>query len=454
MTRSELAASTTAAGSATHATRAVELRTAIPGPRSTSMLAEKEAVVSNAVPVFFGIVADEAQGARIRDVDGNILLDFSGGIGCLNVGHSHPRVVAAAQAQLARFTHTVFSEVGYESYWTLAERLTRLAPIDDAKAAFFNTGAEAVENAVKFARSYVHRPAVLAFEGAFHGRTFLALTMTSKASTKIGITPLAPEVYRVPFPNSYRGPDAGTALEALERAFTNQVAPESVAAIVIEPVQGEGGFLVAPPEFLRGLRRVCDDHGILLIVDEVQTGFGRTGTFFAVEHSGVEPDLIILGKSIGAGLPLSAVIGRAEIMDAPPISVLGGTFVGNPVAQAAGLAVLDVIEEEGLLDRAIAIGAKIRSTMEGWQRRYEAIGDVRGVGAMVAMEFVQDRATKAPAPELTQEVVEAALQRGLLLLKAGLHDNCIRVLCPLVISDAELDEGLEIWEQALESTLG
>lgn len=448
-------ASTPAAGSERSATQAVELRTAIPGPRSTAMLADIQTVLPKGIPVAFGLVADEAWGVWIRDVDGNVFLDFAGGIGCLNVGHSHPRVVAAAQAQLERFTHTVFTEVGYESFWILAERLVRLAPIaGPLKATFFNTGAEAVENAVKFARSYTGRSAVVVFEGAFHGRTMLALTMTSKPSTKIGIAPLAPEVYRVPFPNSYRGPDPDTALENLERAFTSHVAPESVAAIVIEPVQGEGGFLAAPPEFLRGLRRICDAHGILLVVDEVQSGFGRTGPFFAVERSGVEPDLIVAGKSIGAGLPLSAVIGRAPIMDAPPVSVLGGTYVGNPVALAASLAVLDVIEEEGLLGRAEVIGSTLLAAMQRWQGRYEAIGDVRGTGAMVAVEFVQDRATKAPAPEVAERVVQEALQRGLLLLRAGLHDNCIRVLCPLVITDAELEQGLEIWDQALEAALG
>jgi 4-aminobutyrate aminotransferase / (S)-3-amino-2-methylpropionate transaminase / 5-aminovalerate transaminase len=435
--------------------RTVELRTPIPGPRSRAILAQKRQVVSDAVHVAFPIAVAEARGAWLRDVDGNSFLDFTGGVGCLNVGHSHPRVVAAAQAQLERFTHTVFTEVGYESYGALAERLNRLSPIaGPAKAAFFNTGAEAIENAVKFARSYTRRPAVVVFEGAFHGRTMLALTMTSKASTKIGLAPLAPEVYRVPFPNAFRGPTAGAALDALERAFTTHVPAQSVAAVVLEPIQGEGGFLVAPAEFLAGLRRICDDNGILLIVDEIQSGFGRTGRFFAVEHSGITPDLIVVAKSIAAGLPLSGVIGRAEIMDAPPASVLGGTYVGNPVAQAAALAVLDVIEDEGLVERAVEIGARIRAAMERWQGRFEAIGDVRGVGAMVAVEFVRDRSTKTPAPELAQAVVEAALQRGLLLLTAGLHDSCIRVLCPLVIDDDEVDQAIEIWEQALESALG
>jgi 4-aminobutyrate aminotransferase/(S)-3-amino-2-methylpropionate transaminase len=435
-------------------TRTVELRTEIPGPRSRSILERKKKAVAEPVSTVFPIVIAHARGAILTDVDGNVFLDFAGGVGCLNVGHSHPRVVAAAQEQLARFGHTVFTEVPYEIYAVLAERLVEIAPIArPAKAAFFNTGAEAVENAVKFARWYTRRPAVIAFEGAFHGRTMLAMTMTSKTSTKIGLAPFAPEVYRVPFPNDYRGPDTKGALEALERSFVMQVAPDSVAAIVIEPVQGEGGFLVAPREFLAGIRRICDEHGIVLVADEVQTGFGRTGRLFAVEHSGIEPDLMAVAKSIAAGLPLSGVVGRAEIMDAAPESVIGGTYVGNPVAQAAALAVLDVIADEGLVARAAAIGETIRAAMEAWQERFEAIGDVRGLGAMLALELVRDRATKEPAPELASRVVEEALLRGLLLLKAGVYSNCIRVLCPLVLSDAELDEALGIWEQALESAL-
>jgi 4-aminobutyrate aminotransferase/(S)-3-amino-2-methylpropionate transaminase len=432
----------------------VDIRTEIPGPRSRAILERKREAVADGVAVAFPIVIDHAKGSALTDVDGNVFLDFMGGIGCLNVGHSHPRVVAAAQEQLARFTHTVFTEIAYELYPALAERLVALAPIRrPVRAAFFNTGAEAVENAIKFARWHTGRPAVIAFEGAFHGRTLLALTMTSKAAAGRGLSPLAPGVYRVPFPNSYRGPDTETALAALERAFVTQVAPDNVAAIVVEPVQGEGGFLVAPAEFLAGLRRICDEHGIVLVADEVQTGFGRTGTFFAVEHSGVAPDLIIVGKSIACGLPLSGVIGRAEIVDAAPDSVIGGTYVGNPVAQAAALAVLDVIEDEGLLTRGVEIGSRLRTAMEGWRDRHEAIGDVRGVGSMLAMEFVHDRETKQPAPELADAVVEAALARGLLLLRAGIYANCIRVLCPLVLTDAELDEAVGIWEQALEAVL-
>jgi 4-aminobutyrate aminotransferase/(S)-3-amino-2-methylpropionate transaminase len=436
-------------------TRAIELRTAIPGPKSTAILERKERVVAEPLSVFLPVVIEQAQGATLTDVDGNTFIDFTGGVGCLNVGHSHPQVVAAAQEQLGRFAHTDFTIVPYELYVRLAERLCELVPVrKPAKAAFFNAGTEAIENAIKFARSYTKRPAVVAFEGGFHGRTLLSLTLTSKTHPyKAGLGPFAPEVYRVPFPNEYRGPSAAEALEGLERALVTQVAAESVAAMVIEPVQGEGGFVVAPPEFLEGVRRICDDNGIVLVVDEVQTGFGRTGRMWGIEHSGIEPDLVTMAKSIAAGLPLSGVIGAAEIMDAPGDSAIGGTYVGNPVAQAAALAVLDVFEEEGLCERAAAIGERIRSRMLSWQERWDAIGDVRGLGAMLAIELVHDRATKNPAPELASKIVEAAAARGLLLLKSGIYSNCIRVLTPLVISDAELDEALAVWEQALDASL-
>jgi 4-aminobutyrate aminotransferase/(S)-3-amino-2-methylpropionate transaminase len=388
-------------------------------------------------------------------VDGNTFIDFTGGVGCLAVGHAHPHVVAAAQEQMQLFAHTDFTVIPYEVYVELAERLCALTPIAGAtKAAFFNSGAEAIENAVKFARAYTKRPAVIAFEGGFHGRTMLALTLTSKTHPyKAGLGPFAPEVYRAPFANDYRGPSAADALAALERALVTQVAAEQVAAIVVEPLQGEGGFVVSPPEFMAGIRNLCDVHGILLIVDEVQTGFGRTGRMFATEHFDVEPDLMVVAKSIAGGLPLSGVVGRAEIMDAPDDSAVGGTYVGNPVAQAAALAVLDVIEDEGLLARASTIGDTLRARMVGWQERFPQVGDVRGLGAMLAIELVRDPVTKQAAPELATAVAEHAMSRGLLLLKSGLQGNCIRVLVPLVISDAELEEALEVWEGAIEASL-
>ncbi len=438
------------------ATKTIELRTGIPGPRSQAILERKERVIASPLSVYLPVVIERAEGACLTDVDGNTFIDFTGGVGCLNVGHASPRVVEAVQEQAAKFFHTDFTIVPYEVYVTLAERLLAVSPFSGpAKAAFFNAGTEAIENAVKFARSYTKRPAVIAFEGGFHGRTLLAMSMTSKTHPyKAGLGPFAPEVYRMPFAQDYRGPSAAEALAALERALVTHVAAESVAAIVVEPVQGEGGFVVAPPEFMEGLRRICDDNGIVLVVDEVQTGFGRTGKMFAIEHYDVEPDLMTVAKAIAGGLPLSGVIGKAEIMDAPDDSAIGGTYVGNPVAQAAALAVLDVFEEDGLVDRAAQIGEAIRARMDAWASRWDGIGDVRGLGAMLAIELVHDRATKDPAPEVATAVVEAAAERGLLLLKSGIYSNCIRVLVPFVISDAELDEALGVWEQALEITLG
>jgi 4-aminobutyrate aminotransferase/(S)-3-amino-2-methylpropionate transaminase len=437
------------------ATQTISLQTEVPGPRSRALLARKERVVADPLAVYLPVVAAEGRGATLTDIDGNTFIDFTGGVGCLNVGHAHPRVVEAVHEQAARFLHTDFTIVPYEHYVTLAERLLALAPFTGpAKAAFFNAGTEAVENAVKFARAYTKRTAVIAFEGGFHGRTLLSLTLTSKTHPyKAGLGPFAPEVYRVPFPNEYRGITAAAALDAMERAFATQVARESVAAIVLEPVQGEGGFIVPPRDFIVGVREICDREGIVLVADEVQSGYGRTGRMFAMEHFGVEPDLITVAKSIAAGLPLSGVLGKAEIMDAPGESAVGGTFVGNPVAQAAALAVLDIYEDEGLLDRAERIGEVVRGRMLGWQERHPQIGDVRGLGAMLALELVQDPATKDPAPELASRIAEDAARRGLLLLKAGVHSNCIRVLCPLVIGDADLEEALGAWEEALDAVL-
>jgi 4-aminobutyrate aminotransferase / (S)-3-amino-2-methylpropionate transaminase / 5-aminovalerate transaminase len=436
-------------------TKAIELKTSIPGPRSREILERKDRVIADPLSIFLPVVIERGDGATLRDVDGNTFIDFTGGVGCLNVGHSHPRVIEAVQEQAAKFLHTDFTIIPYEIYVTLAERLVESSPISGSvKAAFFNAGTEAIENAIKFARSHTKRQAVIAFEGGFHGRTLLSLSLTSKTHPyKAGLGPFSPEVYRVPFAQDYRGPSAAEALAALERTLITNIAAENVAAIVIEPVQGEGGFVVAPSEFLEGVRRICDDNGIVLVVDEVQTGFGRTGKMWGIEHYDVEPDLMCVAKSIAAGLPLSGVIGRAEIMDAPGDSAIGGTYVGNPVAQAAAVAVLDVFEDEGLVERAAQLGETIRSRMSSWQQRLDAIGEVRGLGAMLAIELVHDRGTKDPAPELASAVVEAAAERGLLLLKSGIYSNCIRVLLPLVISEAELDEALDVWEEALDSVL-
>jgi 4-aminobutyrate aminotransferase / (S)-3-amino-2-methylpropionate transaminase / 5-aminovalerate transaminase len=436
-------------------TRVIELRTEIPGPGSRAILEREQHAVAHPLHVHAPVVAAEARGSTLTDVDGNTFIDFVGGVGVLNVGHGHPLVVHAIHDQVDRFLHTDFTVVAYELYIEIAERLGALAPISgDTRSAFFNAGTEAVENAVKLARLHTGRQAVIAFEGAFHGRTLLALTMTSRTHPyKAGLGPFAPQVYRAPFPNAYRGPDASTALAALEQMFSTHVSAENVAAIVFEPQQGEGGFVPAPPAFVEGLRMICDENGIVLVADEVQTGFGRTGRMFAMEHFEVEADLIVVAKSIAGGLPLSGVVGRAAIMDGGHKGAIGGTFIGNPVALAAAAAVLDVFDEEELVARASVIGDVLRARMLGWQERWRRIGDVRGLGAMLAIELVANPVTKDPAPELAATVIDEALQRGLLLLKAGVHGNCIRVLCPLTISDGELDEGLDVWEEALIAVL-
>ena len=433
----------------------IELRTEIPGPRSRAILERERHSVARPLIVHGPVIAAEARGSTITDVDGNTFIDLVGGVGVANVGHNHPRVVEAIHEQVDRFLHTDFTVVAYELYIELAERLGALVPITgETRGAFFSAGAEAVENAVKLARLYTGRHAVIAFEGAFHGRTLLALTMTSRTHPyKKGLGPFAPEVYRAPFPNAYRGPDADSALSSLEGMFTTHVSADQVAAIVFEPEQGEGGFIPAPPDFVAGLRRVCDEHGIVLVADEVQTGFGRTGRMFAMEHFDAEVDLIVVAKSIAGGLPLSGVIGRASIMDDPHVGAIGGTFIGNPVALAAASAVLDVFAEEGLVERAGLLGETLRMRMLDWQSRWSQIGDVRGLGAMLAIELVRDSESKTPAPELAEAVIDEALQRGLILLKAGIFGNCIRVLCPLTTSDAELDEGLDVWEEALATVL-
>jgi 4-aminobutyrate aminotransferase/(S)-3-amino-2-methylpropionate transaminase len=438
------------------ATRRIELRTEIPGPRSRALLEREQSAIAHPLIVHLPIFAERAENATITDVDGNVFVDFAGGVGVINAGHAHPRIVEAVAEQAARFLHTDFTVVPYEPAIELAERLCALAPIaGETRAAFFNAGTEAVENAVKLARLHTGRPGVIAYEGAFHGRTLLSMTMTSRFHPyKTGMGPYAPEVYRAPYPDAYRGPSAAEALARLEAMLETHLAATHVAAIVIEPQLGEGGFVPASREYFEGLRTLCDRHGIVLVADEVQTGFGRTGRMFAMEHFGVEPDLMTIAKSIAAGLPLSGVIGRAEIMDGPHAGAIGGTYIGNPVAQAAALAVLDVFEEESVLERAGVLGDKIRARMHAWQERWPAIGDVRGLGAMLAIDLVRDPRTKEPAPELAAAVIDAALERGLILLKAGSSGNCIRVLCPLTIEEPVLDEALTAWEEALSAVLG
>ncbi len=392
------------------------------------------------------MIADRAKGAELWDTTGRRFIDFAGGIGVQNVGHNHPRVMEAVRAQLERFTHTSFQVVAYESYLRLAERISGLAPgPGDKKAIFFSTGAEAVENAVKIARAATGRPAVISFRGGFHGRTLLTLSLTGTvAPYKQAFGPYAAEIYQSPYPYAYRGWSSERAMTALEELLESSVSPDRVAAVVIEPVLGEGGFVPAPPEFMRALRALTEREGILLIADEIQTGFGRTGRMFGIEHSGVAPDLMTIAKSLAAGFPLSGVVGRAEVMDGPAPGGLGGTYAGNPVACAAALAVLDVMRDEHLPERAARIGSLLEERLQGWAAEHPLIGDVRVLGAMAGIELVRDRQTKEPADRETAAVLGAARDRGLILLRAGTHHNVIRTLMPLVIPDDQLEEGLEI----------
>ena len=434
--------------------RAIELQTELPGPRSRALMERRKAAVAAPLGHSTPIFVERAHGARVTDVDGNRLLDFAGGIGTLNVGHTHPDVVAAAKAQLERFTHSCFAVAPYESYVELAERMNAATPGKFAKKTLFaNSGAEAVENAVKIARRATGREGVVVFEHAFHGRTLLGMSMTSKVKPyKLGFGPFAPEIYRLPFPYSYRREapsDAATFRAELEEFFSTHVAPEKVACVVMELVLGEGGFVVAPPDYIAVLLDACRRHGILFVADEIQTGFGRTGKMWASDHYAIEPDLFVTAKSIAGGLPLSAVTGRAEAMDAAQLGGLGGTYVGNPVACAAALAVLDLYEKGDLLARAAALGQKLEGCFVALADEIAAIGEARGLGAMRALELVKDRATREPDKEKTAAVVKRAYERGLLLISAGTHGNVIRILVPLVISDDDLDEGLEVLADAL-----
>jgi 4-aminobutyrate aminotransferase/(S)-3-amino-2-methylpropionate transaminase len=411
---------------------------------------------------YFPAFADHARNGVIVDVDGREFIDFAGGIGVMNVGHSHPKVVEAVQRQAERFAHTSFNVIMYEPYIRLAEKLNQATPGTHAKKTMFvNSGAEAVENGVKIARQFTGRQAVIAFEGAFHGRTFLGMTLTSKTSPyKTGFGPFMPEVYRIPYAYCYRCPVGLTypacgacCADLLSDAFDQYVEAKAVAAVIVEPVLGEGGFVAPPPEYFQRLKAICEEHGIVFIADEIQTGMGRTGTMFAIEQAGVVPDIVLTAKSLGAGYPIAAVTGRAEIMDAPPPGSIGGTYGGNPVACAAGLAVFDIIAEEELAFRAVEIGARVRARFEELKERFPVVGDVRGLGAMMALELVEDRATKKPAAALAKQVRAGAFERGVLSLLAGVGDNVVRLLVPLTIDFETLDRGLDILEASLEAAV-
>ena len=438
----------------------IQLQTKIPGPKSRALAARREAAVprglSHATPVFIA----RAQDAWLEDVDGNHFIDFAGGIGSLNSGHRNRRVISELGSQLDNFLHACASVTPYENYIRLAERMNQITPGKfPKKTLLVNTGAEAVENAIKIARAHTGRAGVIAFEDAFHGRTMMALALTSKTHPyKAGFAPFPSDVYRIPYAYCYRCsyslkyPSCDLyCARHLEDTFKRVVAAEDVAAVIAEPVLGEGGFVNPPPEFFRILMDICHKHGVLFIADEVQSGFGRTGKMFASEHYGIEPDILVTAKSLGGGLPLAGVTGRAEIMDAPGVGGLGGTFAGNPLSCAAANAVLDEFEKSDLLSRANSIGQRFEKRARVWKDRFELIGDARGLGAMRAIELVKSRETREPAPEETKNITQYCYEHGLITISAGSYGNVIRILVPLVVSDQQMDEGLDVLEAALAS---
>src|SRR5271169_6662067 len=436
----------------------IRLKTEIPGPKSRALTARRLQAIPRGVYASTPLFVRHAEGAMLEDVDGNRFIDLGGGIGCVNVGHRNSRVVSAVRAQLDAFLHLCFQVTGYESYVALAEKLNELTPGSFAKKTFLvNSGAEAVENAVKIARAFTGRPAVLSVEDGFHGRTMMGLSLTSKTHPyKDGFGPFLPEVYRIPYGVpanarvSPRGPmTEGQVAELLDQTFRRVVAAESIAAIVVEPVLGEGGFVVPPAGFLPALVEICRERGIVFIADEVQTGFGRTGELFACQHFGIEPDLLLTAKSLGGGMPLAAITGRAEIMDAPGPGGLGGTFGGNPASCAAALAVIEEFADGHLLRRANELGDRFQRRAREWQRRWPIVGDVRGLGGMQAIELVKSQETKIPASEETKQITQHCYEHGLITITAGTYSNVIRVLVPLVATNEQIDEGLNVLESAL-----
>jgi len=402
------------------------------------------------IGVMCNFFAERAENATLWDTEGNEVIDFAAGIAVLNTGHRHPNVVAAIEKQLQAFTHTAYQVVPYESYVTLAEKINARVPVEGpAKTAFFSTGAEAVENAIKIARAYTKRPGVIAFGGGFHGRTSMTMALTGKvAPYKLGFGPFPGSIFHAQYPNAVHDVSTKDALKSLDRLFKADIAPDQVAAILLEPVQGEGGFVIAPDDFMQGVRKLCDQHGILLIADEVQSGYARTGKLFAMEHYSVKPDLITMAKSLAGGMPLSAVSGRAEVMDAPAPGGLGGTYAGNPLAIASALAVLEVIEEEQLCDRSRMLGEALVAELNNARANCPYIADVRALGSMVAVEFI-DPQTGEPSPAFTQKVLAHALEAGLLLLSCGVYGNVIRFLYPLTIPDAQFRRALDILSRSL-----
>ncbi|WP_122312532.1 4-aminobutyrate--2-oxoglutarate transaminase [Pseudomonas coronafaciens] len=421
------------------------------------LIRQRDQFVPRGIVTAHPLVIDRAQGSELWDVDGKRYLDFVGGIGVLNIGHNHPNVVKAIQAQLTKVTHACFQVASYQPYIDLAKRLSLLIAGQSGighKAVFFTSGAEAVENAVKIARAHTNRPAIISFRGGFHGRTLLGTTLTGMSQPyKQNFGPMAPEVFHTPYPNEYRGVTTEVALAALHELLATQVAPDRVAAILIEPMQGDGGFLAAPVEFLKALRALTEKHGIVLILDEIQTGFGRTGKWFGFEHSGIQPDLVTVAKSLAGGMPLSGVVGRAEIMDAPLPGGLGGTYGGNALSCAAALAVIDTYEQENLLARGKLLGDRLRAGLLALKERYSFIGDVRGTGFMLAMEMVKDDAARSPDADLNQKIIDQARIGGLLVIKCGVYRNVLRFLAPLVTTEQQIDEALTILDAALARVL-
>ncbi|MEM5399101.1 MULTISPECIES: 4-aminobutyrate--2-oxoglutarate transaminase [Paraburkholderia] len=423
--------------------------------KNADLQSRKNAITPRGVGVMCDFYAERAENAELWDVEGRRFIDFAAGIAVCNTGHRHPKIVAAIKAQLDQFTHTAYQIVPYESYVSLAEKVAQRTPGSFAKkAAFFTTGAEAVENAVKIARAHTGRPGVIAFAGGFHGRTLMGMALTGKvAPYKLAFGPFPADVYHAPYPNSVHGISTADSLKHIEMLFKADIDPKRVAAIIFEPVQGEGGFYQAPADFVRGLRKICDTHGILLIADEVQTGFARTGKLFAMEHYDVTPDLMTIAKSLAGGMPLSGVVGRAEVMDAAAPGGLGGTYAGNPLAVASAHAVIEIIEEEKLCERATKLGDKLKARLNAMKADVPQIADVRGPGAMNAVEFCKPGTSEADA-DFTKRVQTAALNRGLLLLVCGVYSNVVRFLFPLTIQDAVFDEALAILEESVKEAVG
>ena len=436
----------------------IQLKTALPGPKSQAMLERRKNALPSGLAKSTEIAVDRADGALVWDLDGNQLLDFAGGIGMINVGHANKEVVKAIREQLDKYIHTCALVTTIEPYIQLAELLNRVTPGKFPKKTLLaNSGSEAVENAIQVSKYYTKRNAVLCFEGAYHGRTLLTLSLTSKyALFKKGFGTYVSDIYRIPAPNMYRKIEGMSdedyihyCIKKLDEAFVSQIDPESLAAIIIEPVMGEGGFIPIPAAYLQKLRDVCDQYGIVFIADEIQCGAGRTGKLYAMEHTGVVADIVVSAKSIGAGMPISAITGKAEILDAPHLGGVGGTYGGNPLSCVAAIAAIEILKSKSFLDRSVEVGNIIQKTMQGWKSKYKVIGDVRGLGAMQLVEFVKDRKTKEPDMAVAMEVIKDAISHGLILIRAGLFSNCIRLLPPIVITDEQLTEGLQVLEDAI-----